>query len=491
MAQYHFHVTQIKRSAGQSAIASAAYRAGERLYSEYYGEWSDYSRKGGVLHSEILLPGNAPAAYADRQTLWNAVEQKEKHKKAQLAYSFDIALQNELTEEENIALARRFVQECLVSRGMICDLAVHRPDPKEGQDPNPHFHVMATMRSLNPDGSWGEKQRREYVLDENGERVPDGKGGYVFNAVHTTDWHTPETLEAWREAWCRMVNEAFERKGIETRIDHRSYAKQGVEQIPTVHEGPMIRAMEEQGIRTDKGGLNRWIRQTNRMIAALKASITKLLNWIRAAKEKLTEKPPQTLQQMLADYYQERSAGAWSKKAKVGNAKQFADALLYLSQQDIETLDDLEARLDRIASQAGSLKDQMSASAQRVSDLDEMIRLGETFLRTKPIVEELNGIHWKGRREKFQTAHEAELRAFQAARRVLKERYGITGAKGIAIQEWKKEKAQLTRERERLYGQYKPLDEEMSRLLAVKHCAEIVMKGEQDRYHHQLQKTMP
>ncbi len=490
MAQYHFHVTQIKRSAGQSAIASAAYRAGERLYSEYYGEWSDYTRKGGVLHSEILLPDHAPAAYADRQTLWNAVEQKEKHKKAQLAYSFDIALQNELSEEENIALARRFVQECLVSKGMICDLAVHRPDPKEGKDPNPHFHVMATMRSLNPDGSWGEKQRREYVLDENGERIPDSKGGYVFNAVHTTDWHTPETLESWRETWCLMVNEAFERKGIETRIDHRSYEEQGVEQIPTVHEGPMVRAMEQQGIRTDKGALNKWIRQTNRMIAALKASITKLLNWIRAAKEKLADKQPQTLRQMLSDYYQGRNAGAWSRKVKISNAKQFADALLYLSQHDIETLEDLEARLESISSQAGGLKDRMSAAAQRVSDLDEMIRLGETFLRTKPIVEELNSIHWKGRREKFEAAHEADLRAFQAARRVLKERYGITGAKGIAIQEWKKEKAQMTRDREKLYGQYTPLDEEMSRLLGVRHCAEIAMKGEQKRTNEE-QQLMP
>ena len=284
-----------------------------------------------------------------------------------------------------------------------------------------------------------------------------------------------------------MVNEAFERKGIETRIDHRSYAEQGVEQIPTVHEGPMVRAMEDQGIRTDKGGLNRWIRQTNRMIAVLKANITKLLNWIRLAKEKLTEKPPQTLQQMLADYYQERSAGALSKKAKVGNAKQFADALLYLSEHSIETLEDLEARLDSISSHAGSLKDQMSASAQRVSDLDEMIRLGETFLRTKPIVEELNNIHWKWRREKFQTAHEAKLRAFQTARRVLKERYGITGAKGITIQEWKKEKAQLTRERESLYGQYKPLDEELSRLLGVRHCAEIATKGGQKRINEEQQ----
>ena len=93
---------QIKRSAGQSAVAAAAYRAGERLYSDYYGEYSDYTRKGGVIHSEILLPPNAPPEYRDRATLWNAVEHAERHKKAQLAYSFDIALQNELTMEENI-----------------------------------------------------------------------------------------------------------------------------------------------------------------------------------------------------------------------------------------------------------------------------------------------------------------------------------------------------------------------------------------------------
>ena len=97
---------QIKRSAGQSAIAAAAYRAGEKLYSDYYGEYSDYTRKGGVIYSEIILPPHAPPEYQDRATLWNAVELMERHKKAQLAYSFDIALQNELTMEENIELAR-------------------------------------------------------------------------------------------------------------------------------------------------------------------------------------------------------------------------------------------------------------------------------------------------------------------------------------------------------------------------------------------------
>ena len=145
MALFHLSVTQTKRSAGQSAIASAAYRAGERLYSEYYGEYSDYTRKGGVICSDILLPSHAPPEYADRQTLWNAVEKAERGKNAQLAYSFDIALQNEFSLEENIALARQFLLENFVSRGMVVDFAVHQPDREDGGIPNPHFHVLCPM----------------------------------------------------------------------------------------------------------------------------------------------------------------------------------------------------------------------------------------------------------------------------------------------------------------------------------------------------------
>ena len=119
IALYHFHVTQIKRSAGQSAVAAAAYRSGEKLHSEYYGEDSDYTRKGGVICSEILLPPQAPPSFSDRETLWNAVEKVERGKRAQLAYSFDIALQNEFSMQENIELARHFLLEQCVSRGMV------------------------------------------------------------------------------------------------------------------------------------------------------------------------------------------------------------------------------------------------------------------------------------------------------------------------------------------------------------------------------------
>ena len=153
MALFHLSVTQTKRSAGQSAIASAAYRAGERLYSEYYGEYSDYTRKGGVICSDILLPSHAPKEYADRQTLWNAVEKAERGKTAQLAYSFDIALQNEFSLEENIALARQFLleqsarghsQPQIHSRDNHAARAAHRPACPHA----PHGRCGADERGL-------------------------------------------------------------------------------------------------------------------------------------------------------------------------------------------------------------------------------------------------------------------------------------------------------------------------------------------------------
>ena len=173
MALYHFHVEQIKRSEGRTAVASAAYRAGEKLHNLWDGETHDYTKKGGVILSEIILPEHAPKRFYDRSTLWNEVEQVEKHYKAQLAYSFDMALQNEFSLEENIELAREFVQKYFVSEGMICDLAVHQPDREEGGIPNPHFHVLIPIRPLNDDGTWGT-----YKLDEDGNRIKKENGGW-------------------------------------------------------------------------------------------------------------------------------------------------------------------------------------------------------------------------------------------------------------------------------------------------------------------------
>ena len=159
-----------------------------------------------------------PERFKDRETLWNEVEKIEKHPKAQLAYSFDIALQNEFTREENLQLVRQFLQDEFVSRGMIVDFAIHEKDTGENGIENPHFHVMCPIRPLNPDGSWGAKQRREYILDEHGNRIPNGKGDYEFNAVPTTDWGSPERLEAWRKAWADCCNAKFEEKQLAVKV---------------------------------------------------------------------------------------------------------------------------------------------------------------------------------------------------------------------------------------------------------------------------------
>ncbi|MBQ6481166.1 MAG: MobA/MobL family protein, partial [Anaerolineaceae bacterium] len=318
IALYHFHAGIIKRSAGQSVLAAAAYRAGENLFSDYYHEQADYTRKQGVVYKEILLPPHAPKEYTYRATLWNAVEKAEEHPKAQLAYSYDIALQNELSMEENIALARRFLQEQFVSRGMICDFAVHLPDPKGGI-PNPHFHVLCPIRPINPDGTWGNKQRREYTLDKNGRRIRDVKGNYVWKSVPTTDWGEKETLLHWRQEWANYVNRELEKKNAPVKIDHRSYKEQGTHQLPTIHEGPTVRAMEKKGIRTEKGNLNRMIRAANALLKKLIARYQQLAAWIKEIKENLNEPVSPSLNLLLLEYLEKRNAGTYSNKAKINN----------------------------------------------------------------------------------------------------------------------------------------------------------------------------
>ena len=399
-----------------------------------------------------MLPPNAPEAYLDRAALWNAVEKCEKHPKAQLAYSFDIAMQNELTLEENMELARKFVQEQFVANGMIADLAFHTPDKEKGGIPNPHFHVMTTMRPLNPDGTWGQKQRREYVLDEDGNRVRDKNGDYVFNAVHTTDWHEPETLERWREAWSVLCNGKFEEKGLDVRIDHRSYVRQGLDL---------------------KGELNRWIKATNRLMQDVRKKIKALFGWMAEVKEELSKPQTPSLADLLIAYYDERNAGAWSNKARTGNLKQFAEAVNYLTENKLFTLEDLQERLSFVSGEFETLSGSMKEKSARMKELEELIRHGENYQRLKPVHTELNTIKYKKQREKFEEAHGADLRLFYAARRILKEKLD---GEPIALKAWKQEYAQLKTEYAELSLQHKPLREEVIRLRQVQNAVDTALR---------------
>lgn len=258
MAIYHCTCKIISRGQGRSAVGAAAYRSGEKLYNEYDGIEHDYTKKGGVVYSEIMLCENAPKEYQDRQTLWNAVEQIEKSSKAQLVREYEVALPVELSREEQIKLVRDFAKENFVDNGMCVDFSIH-----DKEDGNPHAHIMLTTRPIEQDNSWGVKQKKEYILDKNGQKQYDKKKQtYKCKTVKTTNWDSKEFLQRSRESWAEKVNQELEKKSLPQRIDHRSLKEQGVDRVPTIHEGG-ARKLEKRGIKTDRGKINREIKTAN------------------------------------------------------------------------------------------------------------------------------------------------------------------------------------------------------------------------------------
>jgi Ti-type conjugative transfer relaxase TraA len=235
MAIYHLHVKVIGRKSGSSAVASAAYRSASRLRDKRLDRSHDFSGKRGVLHSEVMLPENAPQAWSDREQLWNDVEAFEVRKDAQLAREVEFALPREMSEAQGIELARDFAQAEFVDRGMIADLNVHW-DMAEDGSPKPHAHVMLTMRAVDEDG-FGQKVR---------------------------EWNRTEMVERWRERWAELANERLAELDIDARIDHRSLERQGIALEPQSQIGAPAQRIEGEGAETaDRAELHREIARNN------------------------------------------------------------------------------------------------------------------------------------------------------------------------------------------------------------------------------------
>ncbi|WP_333485396.1 MobQ family relaxase [Marinicauda sp. Alg238-R41] len=234
MAIYSFRVSIVKRSTGRSAVAAAAYRAAEELGDDRTGLTHDYSRKGGVLHSEILAPDGAPDWVLDRERLWNAAEASETRVNSQVAREFTVALPHELNDEQRIELVREFLKQECVSKGMVADFAVHLPE-RTGDQRNHHAHAMLSMRELEPEG-FGRKAR---------------------------EWNARGQLETWRSAWAAHVNQALERADRPERIDHRTLDAQGDDREATTHEGPVVTALSREGEPLDAAQVNAEKRRRN------------------------------------------------------------------------------------------------------------------------------------------------------------------------------------------------------------------------------------
>lgn len=481
MALYHYSLNHVKRSEGHTAIAAAAYRSGEKLYDRYYGEVQDYTKKGGVIMSEILMPDYVPERLADRETLWYEVENHENRKDAQLAYSFDFALQNELSMEENIEIARRYIMENFVAKGMICDVTVHDPDKGEGGIPNPHVHVLVPIRPVNTNGEWGEKRLHIPVFDEDGKPVLNKKGKQKYDDPFTTDWGKPETLEIWRENWAKIVNEKFAEKGLSCRIDHRSNEDRGLDEIPQVHEGSAVRRMEKRGIKTYKGEWNRWVKKTNDNIRRLLNALKELADWIKEAKERVHRIENPTISNMVMLYYDHRNEIAEGyahgvQKAKRGNLQYVSKVQVYITQNNLTTIDELEkaiAEKDDLLKQAKEGLDNKKAELRRIK---KNLSLIDDYYKYKPVYDEWTKIFFKGRKEEYHKANHTEMTKFHKAKRILNEQ-GFDEPSFEACREmWNEKLASLEEEIKIKSEEIKtsPISEEVKMLEYIKDAVDFV-----------------
>jgi ATP-dependent exoDNAse (exonuclease V) alpha subunit len=221
VAIYHLTVKCMSRSRGQSATAGAAYRSAQRIHDERTGELHDYSRKGGVLHRELVVPAGAPAWARQRERLWNAAEAAERRRNSTVAREFEVALPAELKAQERAQLAVDFARAIASRHRCAVDVSVHRPG-RGGDTRNHHAHLLCTTRRLTAEG-FKDKTRE----------LDDAKTGEVAY---------------WRERWAALTNERLKERGLAIRIDHRTLDAQGLERVPTVHKGPLLTALERRGI---------------------------------------------------------------------------------------------------------------------------------------------------------------------------------------------------------------------------------------------------
>ena len=317
----HFKITIVKRSQGQSAVAGAAYQSGERLFSEYDQKTKFYNKKKELVHAEIMLPSHAPPGYADRATLWNAVEAVENQWNSQLARRIVLAFPVEVPKEQYLSMIKEFCQEQFVSKGMIADFAIH-----DKGDGNPHAHILLTLRAMDEHGRWLPKARKVYDLDENGERIRLPSGNWKCHKENTVDWNDQKYAEVWRHSWETITNRYLEAAGRPERVALRSFERQGIQQIPTVHLGPAAHQMEKRGVETFLGNLNRDIRAANSLMQSIRSAIRGLQRWIADLNEKkqllldaLEKAKEPMLSDLLVDYFNLRNEqrSDWSGKAKL------------------------------------------------------------------------------------------------------------------------------------------------------------------------------
>ena len=483
----HHDIKIIQRSNHQSAVASAAYQSGERLFSEYDQKQKYYSHKSEIVHTEIMLPPHAPPAYADRNTLWNAAEAIEKQWNSQLARRIVLAIPREIPPEQHADLIRDYCREFFVSKGMIADFAIH-----DKGDGNPHAHILLTMRAMDETGKWLSKSRKVYDLDENGERIRLPSGNWKSHKEDTVDWNEQYHAEEWRHGWELVQNKYLELAGSPERVDMRSYERQGLDKIPTVHMGAAVCALERKEIETNIGNLNRDIKAANRMMNAIRSTIRNLRNWIadimEATKEVFAETDAQAkntspdLVLLLRDYLNLRKAerSDWSRygqqKGTTDDLKAVSKAMIYLKEHELFTPEDLDTALQEMSEKSKSIHADMKKASARMKVITGIQNAVADCQTHKAVHDKYLKIGWKARQAAFAESHKDELDSFNKAFRYLKKQ-GVD--LNVNLDSLQAEYSNLQETYAELAGQLATAKEELQPMKDIRYWVSKVLMPEQ------------
>lgn len=479
----------ISRGKSKSAVASAAYISCEKLTNEWDGVTHDYHNKKGLLHSEVYLPENIPKEFQNRSFLWNSVELNEKASNAQLARNFIIALPKELSFEENKKLITEFIQENFVSKGMIADLAIHEGNDEEKK--NIHAHIMTTLRPINEKGQWQAKSKKEYVLDEKGEKIKLKSGNYKTRKVELTDWNDRGNAEKWRENFATLCNQYLEKNNLAKRVDHRSFKRQGKEEIPTIHLGASASALERKGIETDKGKINREIKKHNSLVKAIREKIAELTSWIGSLIGNLQSKYDEykqtrqdeidnkaelfNLYEYISIYNdiqgEKTKTLSYYGQIKKGNAdlKRFVKAIYYLKDNNLKSIADLQGKIFELAKESKNINSDIQARTEKIKNLNQCISCASIIRENKEIYQE-----YKNKtilKESFYKNHKEEIDKYKMARKTIEK---FTGTSAVKINEWEKGIEKLEKEIETLNEDKIKIQDEFKQIGHIKYAVKTV-----------------
>ena len=376
------------------------------------------------------------------------------------------------------------------SKGMIADCNIHNPMASDHEE-QPHAHILLTLREIDKQGKWKPKCRKEYILDENGEKIKLKSGNYKSRKVNLNDWNEPDKAKEWRENFSKKANEYLEKNGIDKRIDPRTFEEQGREEIPQVHLGTASYQMEKKGIATEIGNHNRKIIAFNLEFKKLKEELSKLTSWIGSLVGKLQSKYDEykqekkdelenkaelfNLYEYISIYHELQGEKSRALKPYASNKKMAADlrrfskAIYYLRDNKLQTIADLQEKIGSLQAENKNINQEVKVKSKRIENLNKCFTYADIIKDNKAIYDECNNKALF--KDTFYNSHKDEIDKYKRARKMIEQ---FTGSSAIKSKDWQKEMKSLEAEITKLNKDSQAIKEEYKNINHIKHAVKIV-----------------